>query len=187
MARYLFTLSMSYYNLGKFEETRDTLARVLSLEPSLAQAHFLMAHSFSSSGDRERALPYYEEAMRLDPDNPLYHFQLGLVLGQLGRKDQATIELQRSLALDGTHAPALFELARIYFGDSKLDEAQGLLEHAIEANPDFESSYYLLSQVMQKGRTAEARAMLEQFKQVQDRIRERMKQLKAQDFPKDQP
>ncbi len=112
----------------------------MSLEPSFTQG-LLSNGAFvlqRASGDRERALPYYEEAMRLDPDNPSYDFQLGLVLGQTAKKEQATIELQRWLVLKELTRPLYSSLPASILQTLDWMRLNPLLERAIEANPEFE-------------------------------------------------
>ncbi len=74
-----------------------------------------------------------------------YHFQLGLALSQTSAKEKAEEELEKSVPPDDSHAPALLELANIYYETSRYQETLPLLEKAVQLTPDFESPYYLLS------------------------------------------
>lgn len=173
-ARYLFTLSFSYYNMGNFPQARNLLQKVLTIEPGLPQAQFLLGNCLASMGELKSAIQYYEAALNLAPDKFLFHFQLGLVLSKLGRKEEAEKYLTRSVELNPSHAPTRYELAQIYFGTSRLDLALRQLEQAIGIDPQFESSYYLLSRVYSRlGRARESATVLEQFQDLQRQQRER--------------
>jgi protein O-GlcNAc transferase len=59
------------------------------------------------------ALQAYDEALALDPAQPLVHYHRGLVLGRTGRPGEAADAMQRSLALDPGRTKA--RLARAEF------------------------------------------------------------------------
>ncbi len=185
---YLFTLAMSHYNMGNYNRARSLAEDVIRLQPDLAQAQLLAGHCLSSLGRREEALPFYQAAVDRQPQNSFYHFHLGLVLSQIGQKQRGEQELQQAVSLNPSHAPALFELATLYNESGRLEEARLLLEKAVAVNPDFESPYYLLSRVYAKlGRSKDAQDMLAKFKQVQEAIRQRMRELKESGRSAKQP
>ena len=179
-ASYLFTLALSYYNRGNYSVALEMLADVIVKDPRLAQAYYITGSCLASMGKPADAIPYYESAVGLAPENSLYHFHLGLVLSMVGKKDLAEEQLSKSVELNGSHAPARYELAKIYFDNSRDELAREQLEEAIKVSPDFESSYYLLSRVhSRQGRREEATARLKEFQLLQQKRREEERALKA--------
>lgn len=177
--RYLFTLAFSYYNQGNYSLSNDLLGDVITRDQNLAPAFYLRGSCLSSLGKPEEALPQYETAARLAPDDSLYHFQLGMVLSLLRQKDRAEAELKKSLELNDRHAPAHYELAKIYFDSSRDELARQQLEEAIRVNPEFESPYYLLSRVYARlGRQEDSATTLKHFKELQQKQREAERALK---------
>lgn len=167
-AKYLFTLGMSYYNIGSYSAARDLFSAAASITPSLAQAHYFKGNALSRLGRPDLALPPYAEAVRLAPDKYLYHFHYGLALSNLGQKDPGEDQLKRAVEIKGSFAPARYELARIYFESSRDNSAREQLEEAIKADPGYLSSYYLLSQVYSRlGMKEDAARTLEQFRTLQ--------------------
>ena len=82
------------------------------------------------------------------------------------------------MELNGVNAQARYELARIYFESSRNDLARAQLEEAIKANPGFESSFYLLSQVYARlGRREDATRMLKQFQATKQQDQEKQRAL----------
>ena len=186
--RYLFTLALSYYNRGNYSLALELLAKVISRDPQLAQAHYLTGNCLASLGKPPDAIPYYQTAVSLAPDNFLYRFYLGLALSMVGKKDLAEEELKRSIELNGSHAPARYELAKIYFDTGRNDLAREELEKATKINPDFESSYYLLNRVYASlGRNDEANAMLKQLRQIQQKRREEERAMKQRESSAEEP
>jgi len=57
-------------------------------------------NEFLQSGDYEKALSYYEQALLIKPDDPDLWNQKGIVLRSLGRYDEASDCYNRSLELD---------------------------------------------------------------------------------------
>ena len=176
---YLFTMSLSYYNRGNYLVARELLAQAIARNPQLAQAHYLTGSCWASMGKPAEAVGSYENAVRLVPDHPLYRFHLGLVLSMVGRKDLAERQLRKSVELNGSHAPARYELAKLYFDSSRDGFAREQLEEGIRADPQFESSYYLLSQVYARlGRREDAARMMKQFQAIKRQRHEEERGLK---------
>jgi Tfp pilus assembly protein PilF len=97
-------------------------------------------------------------------------------------------ELKRSIELNGSHAPARYELAKIYFDTGRNDLARVELEKATKINPELESSYYLLSRVYASlGRNDEASALLKQFRQIQQNRREEERAMKQPESSNEGP
>ncbi len=66
--------------------------------------------------DAGEALRHYQEASRLDPSRPEPHNARGIVLLHLERRPEARAAFQRSLAVDGTYAPARQNLSKLSGG-----------------------------------------------------------------------
>jgi tetratricopeptide (TPR) repeat protein len=178
-APYLLTLGISYYSNGNYAEASRLFEVAASIDPGMAQAHYLQGSTMASLGMPELAVRHYEAAVRLVPDHPLYHLHLGLVLSILGKKDRAEEHLRRSVELNGSHAPARYELAKVYAESSRDDLAREQLEEAIKTDAQFESSYYLLSQIyMRLGRREDAGRMMKQFQSLQRQRHEEEQALK---------
>lgn len=168
--RYLFTLALSYYNRGNYSVARDLFLKTISLDAGLVPARYWAGNCLSSLGKPAEAIPQYQAAVELAPENALYRFYLGMTLSSVGRKAEAEPQLAKSIALNGAHAPAHYELAKIYFDSGRAELARHEAEEAIKVGPDFASSYYLLSRVYASlGRPDDSAAMLKQFRQLQEK------------------
>jgi tetratricopeptide (TPR) repeat protein len=172
-AKYLFTLGMSYYNVGNYSGAKELFTTAARLDPTLAQAHYFQGNALARLGQVEAALAPYAEAVRLDPGKYLYRFHYGLSLSNLGQKGPGEEQLKQAVEINGSFAPARYELARIYAETSRDDMARQELEDAIQADPTYTSSYYLLSQVYERlGRHDDAMRILAQFRTLQKKQHE---------------
>ncbi len=134
-----------YYDLAWVldESQRDLLLR---LPPSafdddqgvwalrLAQAYAMKGDAANVRTHAEEARKAFEEQLRATPDDARRHGGLGLALAYLGRKDEAIMEGERSVALDPVSKDALegpeyqHQLARIYLLVNEPEKALDLLE-----------------------------------------------------------
>ncbi len=101
----------------------------------VALAHFTLGHVHERLGEAELALPHFQRVTEMQPDLPHGFTQLGAVLLQLDRRDEAEAVLRRAVAAEPDFAAAHLELgvARAAAGD--LDEARLLLRRALELQP----------------------------------------------------
>ncbi|MEE4383107.1 MAG: winged helix-turn-helix domain-containing protein [Pseudomonadales bacterium] len=91
--------------LGDGEGARRELARALELQPSHVDALVGLARAWSAEGDEERAVAYLESAVRLDPLNARFHYDLGMHRMNLGAYGDA----ERSFVAALVQAPAMVE------------------------------------------------------------------------------
>jgi tetratricopeptide (TPR) repeat protein len=51
-------------------------------------------------GDLDGAISQFDAALKISPDNPLAHYQLGRALERKGKHEEAAIHLKRAAELD---------------------------------------------------------------------------------------
>ena len=69
--------------------------------------------SLHATRDWSAALAYYEQALRLAPDDPRTHFELGRAASELGDAERSRRHLVRVLELQPGHAQARLLLDRL--------------------------------------------------------------------------
>jgi tetratricopeptide (TPR) repeat protein len=118
----------------------------------------------------ERVTALLRQRVRLTPNNPAAHKQLGLVQGRLGRSDQAFAELAMADLLGGADAESLTVLGQLHLGANRLEDAESVLRRAVAMQPDRQDARYALGRtLLQQGRADEARVQLEAFQRLRDR------------------
>lgn len=112
-----------------------------------------------TKGDLEKAMSYFEEAIRKDPNYALAHAGMADCYTLMGRHlylprneaySNAKQYANRALELNGNLAEAHTALAAvlmIYNWD--WDEAEGHFQHAIHLNPNYANAHYLHSVLLQ--------------------------------------
>src|SRR3989442_7049103 len=119
-------------------------------------------------------MPLLERLVDVMADDPIAWFELAKVYEKLDLRhisdlhtiDSAIMAFRRVLELDPHNLEAAFALMEIYLNLRKPEEAIGVLEAAVESNPEEPLAYYNLISTYEKAkRFAEA-----------DQTRERLKQ-----------
>lgn len=105
----LFFLGAYLRRLGRFDEALALAAVSFEAAPGW-QTAIAVASVHRDAGDVARALVAYEQALRFDPDDISCHLDLGDMLLEHGRPDEAAARYQQALAREPAHpwaAPSL--------------------------------------------------------------------------------
>jgi len=95
-----------------------------------------LGNALVRAGRNAEAPPYFEAAMRVQPDSAEAHANLGTVAMQQGRNDDARREFARAIAMEPTHAVAHTNMARLLLDDGEAADAIPHLETALRSEPD---------------------------------------------------
>jgi tetratricopeptide (TPR) repeat protein len=89
----------------------NTYARLVELAPKVAayRMRLALAMAFYPRTSRQAEREFYE-AVRLDPDNPDYHFQFGLYYKAMKVRSRAIAEMRTALGINPRHKHARAEL-----------------------------------------------------------------------------
>jgi Tfp pilus assembly protein PilF len=110
------------------------------------------------SGDLTTAEDNYQQAIKLDANNVLAHYDLGTVDDRHGKTSLAVGEYTAALVIDPTFTDALFNLA-VDTTSSDPSGAKGLYLKVVSESPTFAAAWLNVGFIFQaEGNTAEARA-----------------------------
>ncbi|MSP50059.1 MAG: tetratricopeptide repeat protein [Alphaproteobacteria bacterium] len=125
-------------------QARELLERAVSLSPSYARAHSMLAHAQARSlwmegADVETVLPsarrHVALALSLDEDDPWGHFALGVTHTLTGDHETALDTFRRAIDLNPNFAQAIVYLALSLARIGKPDLALKMLDHAMRISP----------------------------------------------------
>lgn len=109
----------------KREHYLEICRKKIEENPQNGRSHFELGALYTEAGDDENALPCFEEAARLSPDDTLVWLNLGSVLRHLDRLGEAEAAYRKGIQ----HAPGSIDL-RYHLGLTLL--TKGNMEEAIE-------------------------------------------------------
>jgi tetratricopeptide (TPR) repeat protein len=94
------------------------------------------AVAFSEKKQYDSAVPAWQKALALDPDDPRAHDNLGVALAETSKLDEAIAEYRKSLELNPGSSHTHNNLGSALAEKGMLDEAFGHFAKAVELNPD---------------------------------------------------
>lgn len=97
---------------GELDAAREGYIKVLAAQPEDFDVLHMLGVLETQRKNMPEALSRLTHALRLDPDNPAVHNNLGVALCGMGRHAEGIAEMQRALALDAEFADACCNVAR---------------------------------------------------------------------------
>jgi len=104
---YHFLLGGLYKNGRYFDEAFEEYKAVLGLDPGFAPAHVNVGNIFYATGQQAVAINHYNQALEIEPDMFLAHFNMHLAQSEDFRFGPAEESLQRARAVDGDRVAEL--------------------------------------------------------------------------------
>ena len=160
------------------DKVRASVARALSLDPNLADAHVMKARILLNyDWDWAGTEASLKRAIELSPGLTFaYETYCWLLLGQ-GRRDEALAAARKAVTLDPRSSYMAFTEGRVLYRVRRYREAERAYKRAIDLDPGFPVSYSALALLYTTERQfAEARDMLDR--------RDRLPSARADRFPR---
>jgi choline-sulfatase len=118
-----------------FDEIVRTLRKVLSEDPKVIDAWFMLGNVHASRGKTQEAIGFFTRALALKPDDEMAVINMANAYRNLGRDEEALVGYQRFLQLDPRNAQVRYEAAQILIDRGDLDEGAQYLHRALELEP----------------------------------------------------
>jgi tetratricopeptide (TPR) repeat protein len=118
--------------------------------------------------DHRRVIDALTRRMRLAPNEPHAHKDLGLAYSRAGREDEALLELLMTRLLGHEDAETLTAIGQVHLNQERLERAEATLRRAVALDEEYTEARYALGRTLQRlNRAAEAAEELKAF----DRLR----------------
>ncbi|HOY62511.1 MAG TPA: tetratricopeptide repeat protein [bacterium] len=123
------SLARAQMDKALFSDAAAILRKAISSAPKEPRAHFLLGLSLHFQRQKQLSLESLGTAANLEPRNPEYLFQLGVVHKESFRYPEAISNFEKALAIDKSY-DAWFPLAEIYATTKQEQKAIHSLEQA---------------------------------------------------------
>ena len=134
----VFDRAMQLHQHGDFQQAEQLYRQVLQAQPRHSHTKNLLGVLLSQyNKDHARAQKLITEAIRIDPDVADYHNNLGLVLQQLGKFEEAARSFRQAIHVDPAFTMAWFGLGNVSVGLGDAATAVTSYQKALEGNPRF--------------------------------------------------
>ncbi|RYZ14053.1 MAG: tetratricopeptide repeat protein [Alphaproteobacteria bacterium] len=132
----LIGISQCHINRREFEAGDVVAATLLSVAPNVPQSHRLKSELLRLRGRRQEARKYSEEAVRLDPDDPVsYHF-LAVVLFDQKKYAQALKVIEKGREVAPWYAVLAAQKALVLLESKGAKAAEPFADEALRMSPD---------------------------------------------------
>ena len=150
-------------------KARAAALRALELDERLAEAHAALAVLVQwYDWDWETAEREFRRAIELDPNYATGHHWYGEHLALRGRFEEAFVQMDRARDLDPLSLIIATDYGVFLYFSRQHDRAIQQLRSVLEREPEFSRAYMLAYAYVQTGRFAEALALLEQWRLIND-------------------
>ena len=142
-----YLAGVSYYFIRLYDESAQSLARAVELNPNSARALFLEAIALANlgkTGDAERCL---RRAITLQPNNARFHCHLGILLARTNESGKAEDSFRKAIQLKPDYALSHYEFGKLLASTKQFKEAAEELSQAVEHDPSLSAAYYQLVRV----------------------------------------
>ncbi|MCP4657435.1 MAG: sulfatase-like hydrolase/transferase [bacterium] len=163
---YLDLLAQAELGMGRPEAALAALERIAddtrgrqSLPATLMRMGFVLF----LSGERERGVEMVQKAQGIKAGAE-GQYLLATMLSELGRHEERTQALERTLELDPTYAPARVELAVLFAQEGDAERAEAELKQALRDRPYYPQAHYNYGTFLISQGTPEA--ALERFRRA---------------------
>ena len=112
-------------------EAQALYLRAIQIQPRNAELFNDLGFSFYLAGDLNKSESALAKGVQLDPENARYRNNLGLVLGHLGRTQDAFAQF----AAIGSEADAHYNIAFIFASQNNVEEAKLCFQRALAIDP----------------------------------------------------
>ena len=157
-------MGVTYLQQRNLPAAMRELTQASELDPENAEVDMMLGLAYQARGDLGKAEEHLRIAIGKKPDYSEAHNNLGNLMSQLGRGEEAIreYELAASNVLYPTPEYAYYNMGREYFRRKDLDKAEEKYRRAIALNPSFLDAYRGLALVQgRRGKWEDAVKTLE--------------------------
>ncbi len=152
------TTSVLYRKTGALAVAILAITMAACGTPPTAQSLVSQGLKAQLAGDESTAESTYQQAIKLDPNNAIAHYDLGTVYDRQGNVSQAVTEYTATLVISPSFTDALFNLA-VDTATSDPSGAQRLYLRVLALQPTFAAAWLNLGFILRSdGKLTEAKA-----------------------------
>jgi tetratricopeptide (TPR) repeat protein len=136
---------------GRLPEAQEQFQEATRISPDNAAAHIFLAKSFTDMGNTSEALAECQTArnvLNLNSEQPQLHYNLGSLLVQLGRLDEAMEQYNQAAQFASDNPDLYYEMGKLLLMQGHDDDAVARLRESLRLDPFNVPALGLLAQVL---------------------------------------
>jgi len=127
----LYGLGVIYFETERFAESAHYLARLDALQPGSKDLLLHLANAYALADQPSEAVDTYQKLLSIAPETPDIHFNLGVMLSDLRRWEEAAVVFEVAVEREPGSAEALLKLAEAYDSEARFEDAIAVWQRAI--------------------------------------------------------
>lgn len=144
-------LGTVYLKENKTAEAEKLFKELVKTDSLFPQNYFLMAKTYSEKGENQKALEFYDKAIKLANGHyPQAYLNKGLIYKRIGETNKAILAYQKAITQKKNYPEALYNVALLYQSKNKLELAKNNYRQAIKLKPDYIKAWYNLASLYDK-------------------------------------
>ncbi len=162
-------MGVTYLEQRDLPSAMRELSKAAELDPENPEIDMTLGLAYQARGDHEKAEEYLRTAIRKNPDYAAAHNNLGNLLVQKGKGEEAIREYEKAVAnvLYPTPEFGYYNMGREYARQKDLLKAEVMFQRAISLKPTFVEAYRELAKVQsEKGQWEDSARTLERLVEV---------------------
>ncbi len=139
-----FSMARSLFDQGKYEESINEIRNARRFFPLRGEYFYGEAEIYKTMGDvykkrefYEKGIQYMEKAIEMEPLNPFFRRELGIIYWMIKDYDRAIEEFKKAIEITPGDAFLYYTLGKAYMYLGKLDNAKIELRKAVELEEDY--------------------------------------------------
>ncbi|MEM1324376.1 MAG: alkaline phosphatase family protein [Bacteroidota bacterium] len=142
-------LARCYQQVGRWKSAEKCLRKELEYDPDTAQTHHLLAQNLMRQQEYEAAAEAALDALRLDFNQPSYHFTLGRALYDMGAYEDAAQAIEKGLLMQPQNNAARELLKTLY--KNHLKDLERYDFHRLQQKSQRGETIYIVSGLPRSG------------------------------------
>ena len=139
-----------YLQKNQLDKALKEYAIALKMDSLLLPVYSNLATAFNLNGQNEKALQILDIGIRKDPSNGQLDYLKGLLLHEMGLKNEAVKSLNHSINKSPRLVKSYYNLGVILIEDKKWDEAIQIVEQGLHHNPNASNLKELKAYILQE-------------------------------------
>ena len=135
------SLGLYYKNKGDIQNAIRYLTAASDVDKGNVRYKYNLATIYFAMKDNQKAVVFYEEVIRRDPDYLEARNNLGVIYWRMGKLGPAEEQLAEIIKCDSTYVTSYEPLAEIYFRIGQMEKCVQLYRKAIELGHDLTPFY----------------------------------------------
>lgn len=156
-----FQQALNAFNGGDLDAAANVCNMILAQAPSQADTHHLMALVCKGQGKLRMAESHFRASLMANDRQPVVHSNLGNLLQQSRRFNEAEVEYDRALKLMPNLADAWFNRGKMALQQGRSDKAIYYLEKARSAGAKINADLTLIKAYQEAGELQQAKNLSE--------------------------